>query len=54
MAAIDRLVGDLLETLYQAPGIGLAASQVNVHKRVIVIDPVGGQGRSARAHQSSA
>lgn len=37
-AAIDRLVGDLLETLYDAPGIGLAASQVNIHKRVIVID----------------
>ena len=37
-AAIDKLVGDLLETMYRAPGIGLAASQVNVHKRVIVID----------------
>lgn len=37
-AAIDRLVGDMLETMYQAPGIGLAATQVNVHKRVIVID----------------
>lgn len=37
-AAIDKLVGDLFETMYQAPGIGLAASQVNVHKRVIVID----------------
>ena len=37
-AAIDKLVRDLLETMYQAPGIGLAASQVNVHKRVIVID----------------
>lgn len=29
---------DLLETMYDAPGIGLAASQVNVHKRVIVVD----------------
>ena len=37
-ASIDKLVRDLLETMYQAPGIGLAASQVNVHKRVIVID----------------
>lgn len=37
-AAIDKLVRDLLETMYRAPGIGLAASQVNVHKRVIVID----------------
>ena len=37
-ATIDKLVRDLLETMYRAPGIGLAASQVNVHKRVIVID----------------
>jgi peptide deformylase len=29
---------DLLETMYEAPGIGLAASQVNVHKRIIVVD----------------
>lgn len=36
--AIQTLVDDMLETMYIAPGIGLAASQVNVHKRVIVID----------------
>jgi peptide deformylase len=35
---IKRLAADMLETMYAAPGIGLAASQVNVHKRVIVID----------------
>lgn len=35
---IRRLVDDMLETMYQAPGIGLAATQVNVAKRVIVID----------------
>lgn len=35
---IRRLVDDMLETMYAAPGIGLAATQVNVHKRVIVID----------------
>jgi len=35
---IRQLVDDMLETMYQAPGIGLAATQVNVHKRVIVID----------------
>jgi peptide deformylase len=35
---VQQLVDDLLETMYQAPGIGLAATQVNVHKRVIVID----------------
>ena len=32
------LVSDMLETMYDAPGIGLAATQVNVHQRVIVID----------------
>tara|TARA_B100000029_G_scaffold512094_1_gene607880 strand:+ start:1116 stop:1619 length:504 start_codon:yes stop_codon:yes gene_type:complete len=36
--AIKKLVEDMLETMYQAPGIGLAANQVNVQKRVIVID----------------
>ena len=35
---IVRLVEDMLETMYAAPGIGLAASQVNVHKRIVVID----------------
>ena len=37
-AEIRRLVDDLLETMYAAPGIGLAATQVDVHKRVLVID----------------
>ena len=36
--AIRRLVSDMAETMYCAPGIGLAATQVDVHKRVIVID----------------
>lgn len=35
---IRQLAHDMLETMYQAPGIGLAAVQVNVLKRVIVID----------------
>lgn len=35
---IRRLVRDLAETMYAAPGVGLAATQVNVHKRVLVID----------------
>jgi len=35
---IARLTDAMLETMYRAPGIGLAASQVNVHKRIIVID----------------
>ena len=37
-AEIQALVADMLETMYDAPGIGLAATQVNVHKRVLVID----------------
>jgi peptide deformylase len=36
--SIRRLVDDMFETMYQAPGIGLAATQVNVAKQVIVID----------------
>ena len=35
---IRRLADDMLETMYEAPGIGLAATQVGVPKRVIVID----------------
>ena len=35
---IRELIDDLLETMYDAPGIGLAATQVNVHKRVLVVD----------------
>lgn len=35
---IRSLVDNMFETMYEAPGIGLAATQVNVHKRVVVID----------------
>ena len=35
---IRTLVSDMLETMYEAKGIGLAATQVNVHERLIVID----------------
>ncbi len=35
---IQKLVRDMAETMYAAPGIGLAATQVDVHKRVIVMD----------------
>src|SRR5512132_1381548 len=35
---IQKLVGDMADTMYAAPGIGLAATQVDVHKRVIVMD----------------
>ncbi|QIL90691.1 peptide deformylase [Microbulbifer harenosus] len=32
------LIEDMFETMYEAPGIGLAATQVNVHERIVVID----------------
>src|SRR5690554_2425556 len=35
---IKRIIDDMFETLYAAPGIGLAASQVDIHQRIIVID----------------
>ncbi len=42
MPAVDdrirQLIADMAETMYAAPGIGLAATQVDVHERVIVID----------------
>ncbi|MGY6518571.1 MAG: peptide deformylase [Lysobacteraceae bacterium] len=35
---IRQLIDDMFETMYEAPGIGLAASQVDVHKRLLVLD----------------
>lgn len=36
--SVRTLIANMLETMYAAPGIGLAASQVNVHQRIIVVD----------------
>jgi peptide deformylase len=36
--SIRKIVADMFETIYDAPGIGLAATQVNIHKQIIVID----------------
>ena len=36
--SIRQLIADMAETMYEAPGIGLAATQVDVHKQVVVID----------------
>jgi peptide deformylase len=36
--ALRGLIDDMLETMYDAPGIGLAATQVNVHQRLLVMD----------------
>jgi peptide deformylase len=41
---LKRLVADMFETMYEAPGIGLAATQVDVHKRILVCD-VGVEGK---------
>jgi peptide deformylase len=37
-AALQQLASDMLETMYAAPGVGLAATQVNVHQRLLVAD----------------
>ena len=37
-AGLIKLKDDMLETMYEAPGIGLAATQVDVHKQIVVID----------------
>ena len=37
-ATVRRLIDDMFETMYAAPGIGLSASQVDVHRRIIVVD----------------
>jgi peptide deformylase len=36
--AVNKLIKDMFDTMYNAPGIGLAATQVNSHQRIIVID----------------
>ena len=36
--SLKKLVSDMAETMYAAPGVGLAATQVDVHKQVIVVD----------------
>lgn len=41
-----QLVKDMAETMYKAPGVGLAANQVGVSKRIMVTDPSGGEKRN--------
>lgn len=36
--AVRQIMDDMLETMYKAPGIGLAATQVDIHQRIVVID----------------
>src|SRR5947209_2322774 len=37
-ARLDQLIADMAETMYEAPGVGLAASQVDVHEQLVLID----------------
>ncbi len=37
-ARIKQIVADMADTMYEAPGVGLAATQVNIHERIVVID----------------
>jgi peptide deformylase len=37
-AGLTRLIDDMFETMYEAPGIGLAATQVDVHKQLLILD----------------
>ena len=41
-----QLVQDMVETMYKAPGVGLAANQVGVSKRILVTDPSAGENRN--------
>ena len=49
--SIRQLATDMAETMYEAPGIGLAATQVDVHLRVVVID-VSEERKRAAARQA--
>ena len=35
---IQKIVADMAQTMYDAPGVGLAATQVDIHERIVVID----------------
>jgi len=45
-APLVKLIDDMLQTMYAAPGIGLSAPQVGIHKRIIVVDPARGDEES--------
>ena len=51
-AEVRQLLDDMLETMYEAPGVGLAAIQVAVAKRIVVVD-VGKTARSRDRRSSS-
>jgi len=47
-AALKKLADDMFETMYAAPGVGLAATQVGIAKRLFVMDCSGGKDKSSR------
>lgn len=49
--AVRKLMDDMAETMYAAPGLGLAAPQVSVSQRVIVLDPGGREGKPSQLFQ---
>src|SRR5207248_8209840 len=51
-AALGTLIDDMFETMYAAPGIGLAATQVDVHQRLIVIDISPDRNQRSEEHTS--
>ena len=51
-AALAQKVEDMFETMYAAPGVGLAATQVDFHKRLIVMDVSEGKNEPAGVLQS--
>ena len=50
-AALKQLIADMLETMYAAPGIGLAATQVNVHRQLLVMDVSSEKNQPAGLYQ---
>lgn len=50
-AEIRKLLDDMAETMYAAPGLGLAAPQVGISQRVIVLDPGGHEGETSQLYQ---
>lgn len=53
-AEIQRIVDDMFETMYAEEGIGLAATQVDIHQRIIVIDVSENRDETASVNQSGA
>ena len=49
--ALQNTVNDMFETMYEAKGVGLAATQVDIHRRIVVVDTGLDQGQRARIEE---